>query len=517
MRIFVSMLFIFISLQLSAQDIKTVRIEIPSDIDADSYHLEPVGKNGVLIFYASNEVDKEGKRNWYFGLFDEMLNQQWLKFVALNDHVEYLEAKLNGNRIHLLYRNTAKSKSGYDFYEIVTYDAKIQAFSLISGTIPEKAEISAFSVIYNTACLALNLRKNASDLVFISLISGEVTPVHLFDDSQCSIMNVDCDNENELFIVASKVVRDGRYLQDVIRYYSPKGDIKSELAIDNTETMKLMRNFRFFPKRGGELVVLGTYDMITGRMASLKDLDETDEAKSAGYFFLKFKGDVQTALNFYDFMQFSNIKGTMEAREIVNARSVKDSTGEREKHKVVMASFHLTQPLAIKANQQYILSTEVYKPYYQTETRMDYDYYGRPYPHTVTIFAGYQFYDILLASFSEEGNLLWDNEFVIDDILSFKLKRHAIIVPDSSLVTIGYINGGKLFSKTIEGPVTISKESSPVAPLFVRDRITRDDDNVIVPWFNNYYLIYGKETIRNRALANQDVRTVFYVNKVAFL
>ncbi|MFA5417852.1 MAG: hypothetical protein WC341_05280 [Bacteroidales bacterium] len=517
MRIFVSMLFIFFSLQLSAQDIKTVRIEIPSDIDADSYHLEPVGKNGVLIFYASNEVDKEGKRNWYFGLFDEMLNQQWLKFVALNDHVEYLEAKLNSNRIHLLYRNTAKSKSGYDFYEIVTYDATIQAFSLISGTIPEKAGISAFSVIDNTACLALNLRKNASDLVFISLITGEVTPVHLFEDSQCSVMNVGCDKENELFIVASKVMRDGRYLQDVIRYYSPKGDVKSELAIDNPGTMMLMRNFSFFPKRGGELVVLGTYDLITGRMASLKDLDETGEAKSAGYFFLKFKGGVQTVLNFHDFMQFSNIKGTMEAREIVNARSLKDSTGETEKHKVVTASFHLTRPVALKSNQEYILSAEVYKPYYQTETRMDYDYYGRPYPHTVTIFAGYQFYDILVASFSEEGNLLWDNEFVIDDILSFKLKQHAIIVPDSSLVTIGYINGGKLFSKTIDGPTTISMESSPVAPLFVRDRITQDGDNMIVPWFDNYYLIYGEETIRNRALGNQDVRAVFYVNKVAFL
>ena len=516
MRMVLSILLLCISLHVSSQEVKSVRLEIPADADADSYHLEPIGQNGALIFYASSEVNKEGERNWYFGLFDDLLNQQWLKFVAINDHVEFVQSRVNGKRIHLLFRNTGKSKKDFDFYEIVTYDSKTQAFALISGTIPEKAQIVGFDVIDNTACIALNLHKNASDLVLVSLIDGEVVPVHLFEDDLSSIIQLAIDKEEGQFIVAAKVVINSRYLNDVLRFYTPKGILLRELIVENPESMKMLRDFMFFPKKGGELVVLGTYDLITGRMASLKDLEATEEAKSAGYFFLKFKDDKQTSLHFYDFMTFTNIQGTMQAREIVNARVVNDSTGEKEKHKVLTAYFHLTQPVAMMSGGNYILSTEVYKPQYQVETRMEYDYYGRPYPRTYSVFTGYQYYDVLVASFSEEGKLIWDNEFVIKNVLTYKLRRHSILVPDGPLLTIGYVNEGKLFSKTIQGSTNVSTDSSPVAASFVRDRITKDEDNFIIPWFGQYYLIYGEQSIRNRSLSNQDMRTVFYVNKVAF-
>lgn len=516
MRILLSSLLTCFFLAGFAQDVKTVRIEIPADVQADSYRLEPIGENGVLIFYASNEVDKEGKRNWYFGLFDNMLNQQWLKFVSLNDHVAFVKSRINGKRTHLLFRSTGKTKEDYDFYEIVTYDAKNETFALISGSIPEKVEIVGFEVINNTACLALNLRKNTSDLVFINLITGEVSPVHLAEGDQSNIGQIGVDSPNERFIVATKVVNNGRYLNDVIKFYSPKGSLLTEYTIKNPESTKMLRSFVFFPKKGGDLVVLGSYDIISGRMASLKDLDKTDEAKGAGYYFLKFEGNEQQTLNYFDFLTFSNINGTMEAREIVNKRMYNDSTGTKEKNKVVTAFFNLTQPSALMMGDNYVISTEVYKPYYRTETRMDYDYYGRPYPNTYSVFAGYQYYDILVASFSNNGEMLWDNELKISNLLTYKLTRNSIMVVDSPWLTMGYVNDGKIFSKTMEGGITISTDDSPVAPFFNRDRIAQDEDNFILHWYGQYYLIYGEEIIRNRALSEQDSRTVFYVNKVAF-
>jgi len=61
MRFFVLLYTMCFGLIIYAQEFKTVRLEIPADMEADSYHVEPMGENGVLIFYASNEVNELGK------------------------------------------------------------------------------------------------------------------------------------------------------------------------------------------------------------------------------------------------------------------------------------------------------------------------------------------------------------------------------------------------------------------------------------------------------------------------
>jgi len=516
MRNFFLLVLLLFSLATQAQEYKTVRIEIPTDMQADSYHVESLGNRGMLVFYASNEVDNEGKRNWYFGLFNTSLHQQWLKFVALNDPVEFVKARLNGTRMHLLFRNTGKTKFDYDYYEIVTYDTNTQAFSTISGSIPEKSEIAGFDVIDNTACLALNLRKYESDMVFIHLISGDVIPVHVSEGNQSIITKLQADSKSNRFILALKEVSDGRYVHDKILVYGIQGALIQELQVENSQTARMLRDVEFFTNNASQLVAIGTYDWVTGRMASLKDFENTEEAKTAGFFFLKFDDNQQTVLNFYDFITFQHIQGTVESREIVSTRAINDSTGEREKQKVVTAFFHLVKPRAIEHNGQYFLSAEVYKPQYRTETRMDYDYYGRPYPYTYSVFAGYSFNDILVGSFSDEGLLLWENELVMNDLVSYKLQPHAVMVPDENTLTVAFVNNGKLISKTFEEGKTVATNHVPIAAMFTRDRIINDDDNVLVHWYNQYYLMYGEQSIRNRALGEQDERTVFYVNKVAF-
>ncbi len=516
MRNFFLSLFMLVTLLIEGQEYKTVRIEIPTDMQADSYHVESLGSRGMLIFYASNEVDKDGKRNWYFGLFNTGLKQQWLKFVALNDPVEFVQARINGSRMHLLFHNTGKTKFNYDFYEIVTYDSKTEAFSVISGSIPEKSEIAGFDVINNTACLALNLRKYESDLVFVNLISGDVVPAHVSEGNQSIITKLQADEKSDRFLLALKEVSDGRYLHDKILIYNAKGVLNTELNIENSQNVRMLRDVEFFTNSASQLVVLGTYDWVSGRMASLKDFEDNEEAKTAGFFFLKFVNNQQTVLFFYDFVAFKNIKGTMESREIVNMRTINDSTGEREKQKVIAAFFHLSKPTALEHNDQYFLSAEVYKPHYRTETRMDYDYYGRPYPYTYSVFAGYSYSDIIVGSFSDDGLLLWENELVMTDLMSYKLNPHTVVVPDENTLTVGYVNNGKLISKTFEDGKTISTNHVPIAAMLTRDRIITDDDNMLIHWYDQYYLMYGEQTIRNRALGNEDERTVFYVNKVAF-
>ncbi|PLX00446.1 MAG: hypothetical protein C0591_01190, partial [Marinilabiliales bacterium] len=152
-----------------AQNASVIRMEAPAALESGAFHTETLAKSGVMIFYESNEVNESSQRKWYFGLFDTQLKQVWLKFIPLRDGIQFMKSVRNGSMLHLLFRSVNPGKSGNEFYEIVNYNTRTEAFSNISGTIPDDAEVNGFEAIDDKACLGLNLKKNHTDVLFINL------------------------------------------------------------------------------------------------------------------------------------------------------------------------------------------------------------------------------------------------------------------------------------------------------------------------------------------------------------
>ncbi len=509
---------IFVTIQSAvAQKLDAIRIEVQADINAEQFHVETVDESGLLIFYESNEVNSEKKRKWYFGLFNTDLEQKWLKFVPLSDKIEFLSSKKTDGNLYLLFKNIARDRADYGFYEIVTYNINKQTFSRISGSIPSKAKVAGFDIIGNKACIALNLKKQAADLVFITISNGDIFPVHIDADTPGHIEALYADRKNELFYVAIKQNKDRRYISEHLQSYSPKGNLHKSVKIANTEPLKFFRDYTFI-SNNDELLVFGTYDIVTGKTLSFRDIEDTEEAKSVGMFFMKFKDGTQKSLKYYDFMGFNNIKGAIGPDNIKTIKNqAMDSVKPRQSNHMVSASFHLSEPVVYKSeNESYIFSVEVYRPYYKTETRMDYDFYGRPYPYTYNVFSGYEFYDVIITGISENGDLLWSNDFAIRDILSYSLKRNSIVFSDGDYVTTAYVNNGEVVSQTIEGPSYIDRSKMKIGTNFPSDRITQDENNRILRWYDDYFLIYGYQKVKNRTLDDQSTRMIFYANKIAY-
>jgi len=516
-----SRIILFVSLIIAvagyAQDLDAVRIEVPSDIDVEQFHVETMNEEGILIFYESKEVNNEGKRKWYFGLFDTGLKQVWLKFIPLNDKIEFVSSKqINGN-VYLLYKNISRERFELGYYDIVTYDIKKQSFSRISGSIPLKVEVAGFDVIDNTACLALNLKKREIDLVFINLKSGDVKPVHIDEGTPGYIEALYADKASGNFYVALKQNRDRRYITDHLHSYSKDGSMLSVINIQNTEPLKYFREFVFVSENSNKLLIFGTYDIITGRTISFKDIVEENEARSAGMFFLRFKDGKQESLSYYDFMGFNNISGAIGPGEISTLKMPGDSLASGSGNKKVSASFNLTMPTVFKSSKGiYVFSVEAYRPYYRTETRMDYDFYGRPYPYTYNVFSGYEFYDVIISGISNEGKLLWSNDFPIEDILTYSTKRNSAVFEDEDYLTVAYVNNGNIVSQIIEGPADIDRSKMKIGTDFPQDRVSQDENNHIVSWYGDYFLIYGYQKLKNRTMGEQSTRIVFYANKIAY-
>ncbi len=207
-KLFVLVLLLFAmvsTLPLMAQYGKgTLRLEVPASFDVENYHLASLGKNGLMIFYEGDEINKEGKRKWYFGLFDTLLKQKWLTFVSLTNKLQYLDSQRKGNTILFLFKNSHKVKSDYGFYEIVKYNIINQKFSEITGSLPLKTEVQAFDFYQQIACLGLNLDNNKADLLFINLKTGDVKPYHFDLNRNTRISMLSFDNQKREFIAVVK-------------------------------------------------------------------------------------------------------------------------------------------------------------------------------------------------------------------------------------------------------------------------------------------------------------------------
>jgi len=512
----ITSIFILSFIFAHAQKATVVRLEVPAALESGAFHLETLDKDGIMIFYESNEINEADLRKWYFGLFNTKLEQVWLKFIPLNDGIQYVKSIRNGIMIHFLFRSVKSGKASKEFYEIVSYNTKRETFSNVSGTIPEDAEIAGFEAIDDKGCLGLNLKKNNTDVLFINLNNGTIEVQTVEAENESRIETVAVDQRKKQFYVAVKYIREKSFLEDKIMQYSSLGALEKTFTIDNPETIKAPRNFIILPLKNNLLTILGTYDIITGRSANLKSVEEDMEANSAGMFFLQFDNDVQKTLKFYDFMGFENIYGSMQGREMTYTKNKSDSDDNQKSEKILSAFFNFNAPSVIELNDQYVFSVEIYKPNFTSETRVDYDFYGRPIPRTYDIFDGYQFYDLIIAAVSKKGDLVWNNDFEIKGMKTYFMKKHVAIFRDNEFLSMAYINDGKIYSQIIDGPVDLNKEEIPIESQFPKDYISEDENNTIVHWYDEYFLVYGYQKIKNRSLGDQSTRTVFYANKVAY-
>lgn len=504
---------VIIAYTVYGQDLMPVRLEVPSSIDVETFHVEPVDNRGLLIFYESNEVDESNLRKWYFGLFNTKMKQEWLKFLPLPDKIEFLISKRNGTRIHMLFKDINQGRSNTGYYEIVTYNMVNGEFSKVSGTLPDKVEIAGFEVVGNIACMGLNLRNEDTDLLFVNVNNGDINPVRIEDGVNSRIQSVYVNQNSKKFYVAVKALKDKRYLYDEIFQYNIEGEYEAVYPIANPQTLKLLISFVFVETTENDLVVIGTYDMVTGKMPSLDDLDQNEDAKGAGLFFLSFENKVQKQLKFHDFVSFDNIYGSLGNRQMEIS---KPKGGDKSGGKMMTAFYHMLEPRVYKRDDQFVFSVEVYKPYYRSETRMEYDYYGRPTPYTYNIFDGYKFYDVIVAGLSRSGELIWNNDFAIRELKSFSLNRNSLVFQDGNFISMAYVNDGKVIAQTIEGPIDIGSSEISIETKLNKDKVTADESNNIVHWYDDFYLIYGYQKLNNRTLGDQSTRTVFYANKIAY-
>ncbi|MDN5349226.1 MAG: hypothetical protein PWQ54_622 [Bacteroidales bacterium] len=508
------LLVLFVGHYVQAQEYEPVRLELPTRLDVKSYGYELLGENGLMLFYESNELDENNKRKWFFSKLDTNLTEQWVKLVALSEGMLIHKILSTKERLIVLFIKNSGKKQEPIAYEIVSFHMLTEKFSLMGGDFPAQSEINALAAQKDKLLVGINLADNLADLLLFDLSKGSLKTLDVLAEGQYIIQEIAVMQSDERFGVFVKRLENKRVEADVFLFFDLNGGLINRFEVVD-EQHRYLASVGFFSQQG-ELGAIGTYEREKNKPTAIKNAQETIGREAAGMFFLQLEPNGQSNIKYHPFASLPNIDIALASEDLMRLRQ-QQSRGKAKLEETDIA-FQFYKPQLISKDSLFIFSAEAFRPRYRVESRIDYDFYGRPIPYTYTIFEGYQFFNTLLVSFNRSGEVNWLNTFQLRDLITYELDRHVFVSLLENDVLAAAYHEGVLHSKLIslDGELIGEPARTNLDMRFSNDRLLEENFGRLIYWYGNYFIVTANQKISNSRLVGDNPRSVFFLQKIAF-
>lgn len=497
------------SSSLAGQGNKPVRLEIPVKDDTEVYRVVPAGEFGVMIIYLSSETDENQQMLWVTAMLDRNLKEIWRQSIPLPKGF-ILEESLYSNTHVISFFHNPKSSDEHNF-RIIDSDVSAGTYAQTSYSVPEKSGAAYFSVGDQVAVAGINIRKDESILLAYRFDRKIILEINPGTAGQAVIESISIDKSSGTISAILRTLGSAKKRAYFLVKANSEGIVLSNLQLSKFDDNRMI-NTAFAHKIDGlNDIIIGSY----GRSSRTRTIEgrESIGVASTGFFSILIRNNAEVTTNFYEFTDFRDFYRYLRRPSDLNVRR----GSIRDRNRDYSIDHDLLAHEVFVWNDQLIFMAEAYYPEYRTITTMVYDYYGRPYPTTYSVFEGFRYLTTFVAGFDREGTLLWNNDLELRDMLTQTLKRRVVSWEDPEGLVLAYANNGKIFSKLIHKDQTIeSISSADIATLNARDRIFEDSHSIIERWYDSYFLIHGYQNIKNSYVNSRNNKTVFYINKIAY-
>lgn len=491
---------------------RLLRVEINAKSDDETYRLIPCGEKGVILFYKSLEAVGQEKVKWYFSLYNKDLQLLWTKSIALVNALEYNKFSGDFDTICLLFRTTDKVKDAAFNLQIIRLTLDQGVFMGNSGKFPENADVVDFIVNRGIAYIGFNVKNEPARMMIMNLQNGEQIISPLSQDEVSTLTQLYLDSAGVRIITAIRKIIVKNQSEFLLSVFDLTGKLTSEIIINSITAEHELNALRFMPVNQREILVAGTYGSHPVQKGSSRN---PMPGESTGFFFTRVYDNQQQSIIFYNFLELKNANLLVAEKDIqaIKKKSMKKNKSLNEYSIDLTLLLH---PLNQK-NNEIILMAESFVPQYHSENFTDYDFYGRPFTNTYSIFDGYRYGNALIAGFDKMGKLLWDNSIDIRNLVSFELNSKVNWFEQGNNIVMTYLSDGKIASKIIHNDEVVEKlDYSMVEMEYPNDKLLSETKSRMVPWYSNFYLCYGYQEIKNVALEKNNKRLIFYFNKIRF-
>ena len=140
---------------------------------------------------------------------------------------------------------------------------------------------------------------------------------------------------------------------------------------------------------------------------------------------------------------------------------------------------------------------------------------------TTKQFDGYDYNHAFVVKFDKEGSVVWDDGFKINIYRKPRKVTQIISVAeqnDTNMKMVYGSGGSYVFSKSLDyetGEVVDLEESKKIETGSEEEKL-KYSQSTIEFWYDNYFLSYGYQVIKNKNSKDKKKRKVFYLAKVGF-
>jgi hypothetical protein len=497
---------------LSFPEDQPLRIEINCKTDNETYRVIPCGKSGVILFFKSVETVEETNVKWYFSLYDENLRRVWVKSLPVNLAMEFKSVAFRKDTLALLFQATGKGKPADYNFSIIRLLLDPGTFIVNTGTFPENVDPDQFLLYGETAITSLNVKNESARIWNMDLSTGTSLNFQLTPGLVSDVSCLEVDTTGARIVAAIRKQFSKNKYEYYLSQFDLAGNMITEALVSPVTPERYLQNAEFVRLNTEEYLVFGSYGSSPVQKGMVKN---TVIVESTGFFYSRISGNQQKNIAFYNFLEFKNAGNLLDKKDIMMLRK------KAMKKNLDLNSFSLDYTLllhpVIRRDSTFILMAEAFNPQYHSETFTDFDYYGRPFTNSYSVFDGYRYNSAIITGFDEKGKLLWDNNMEIRNLISFDLDKKVNTIFTADDIVLTYQGEGKLASKIIRGYDVVEKlDYSPVEMSLPDDKLLSETKSKMIPWYDNYFLCSGYQEIRNVALEGNNKRLVYYFSKIKF-
>lgn len=471
------------------------RLEFEIKPNQPQPEIVPIERLGIIVFNPSKEKKEDGLSNIKFTFYNTNFEKVWERDVVSNKKLNLNFYEYFDGGFYLIFNNVTKEslqvvKIDPATAEITNYEFYVVKGTTINDFVVKDDKVVIGGSIKNSPLIQqmdLNTKKTKT---LPSIVEGKsVEVLEVFINSKTNAMSA---------VISSTFNRNKNV---IVRTYRKNPSKFDDLVISSNKKFDF-HTARVTNLNAGEKLVMGSYGY-------------RKNSNTQGFFIAKFVADRQEFLKFYSFTELNNFFSFLGDREKVKIENKAER--KKQKGKDLKINYRLLTHELISQGDQYIMIGEAYYPVYVTERFIDYFGYRRYYNYR-TVFDGNQFTHAVIAGFSKTGDLLWDHSFKINDIKTRNLKEKVKAYVESDEITLFYNLEGNINKLTIQdNKVDNREETLALATEYQNDRIKRADIGSAEYWYDNYFIAWGYQKIKN--LDNLEVkkkRNIFYINKMSF-
>jgi hypothetical protein len=482
----------------TGQIVQSLRFEIPVSKDEASFEIIPAESDGLFLH---RRVRIDNRDQLQLVKLDTTFSISWNGFLPLDARFELMGKRNTGKKLYLLFRHRELARKDL---ELVVMDNATGQFMRhkVRNYIPF---VPTDFQITDRAAIVGGYFNSVPVVIYYSLLNNttKVLPGLLNEAGELTQIKTDSTGAFDVLISA----KNAEYQKTIwIKSYDPNGDILYQYPL-KPEGNKHLIFARSVKTENNMQLVAGTYG---GRNSNY----------SKGIFIASIDPSGLQQLKYYsygdlnNFFKYMKVKREMRVKERIERRRIR---GQK-----VRFNYRFIVHEIVPYNNQFVLLGEAFYPKYVQVDRTSYHGFFNPFLYAGgpvrngRIFDGYRYTHAVVMGFDQNGKLIWDNSFEINDVKTFSLEQFVKLEMQKEKIALLYAFNNELRSKIIQGnEVLEGKTYFPIKTNYPGDiaKLVKSASSKLNYWYGDYFYAFGVQELTNAASGS---RRVFFVNKISY-